>query len=263
MMTENNSIDDSMVEVRCYFVRHKNALAVRANFSQIYMDHYIHLLENQIKTDQLNDQNLKDALAGCALHLASRPWDEVSAWTIHFSNPLINIFVTGNSNERNLIGRIFTEGIKDDQKNLFIAQINNFPKEPRRSVIEFDPENSIFKIIENYYLQSEQRLGRFFKYSEEEFVFISAQPDCDEEWLTSLSDSDIKKLDSDEELSLLEKRFYRYHCGCSKERILRALRSATREEVFGDKESISIECPRCAKDIPLNIKEFDEMKIDT
>ena len=116
-MTENNSIDDSMVEVRCYFVRHKNALAVRANFSQIYMDHYIHLLENQIKTDQLNDQNLKDALAGCALHLASRPWDEVSAWTIHFSNPLINIFVTGNSNERNLIGRIFI-----NHENHFMVQ---------------------------------------------------------------------------------------------------------------------------------------------
>ena len=76
--------------------------------------------------------------------------------------------------------------------------------------------------------------------------------------------SDIDKyLDSDEELSLLEKRFYRYHCGCSKERILRALRSASREEVFGDKEFISIECPRCAKGIPLNVKEFDEMKKDT
>ena len=259
-MKENNLSEDSMVEVRCYFVRHKNALAVRANFSQIYMDHYLHLLENQIKLEQENDQKLKDALAGCALHLASRPWGEVSAWTIHFADPLINIFVTGNSNERNLIVRVFTENIRDDQKNLFIAQINNFPKEPRRSVIEFDPNNSMFKIIENYYLQSEQRLARFFNYSEEEFVFISAQPDCDEEWVSSLSDSKIKTLDKDEDLSLLEKRYYHYHCGCTKERILRALMNAKKEEVFGEEESISIECPRCAKRIPITVREFEEMK---
>ena len=55
-MTENNLSEDSMVEVRCYFVRHRNALAVRANFSPIYMDHYLHLLENQIKLEQENDQ---------------------------------------------------------------------------------------------------------------------------------------------------------------------------------------------------------------
>ena len=54
-------------------------------------------LATQIQ-EQENDQKLKDALAGCALHLASRPWGEVSAWTIHFADPLINIFVTGNFN---------------------------------------------------------------------------------------------------------------------------------------------------------------------
>ena len=62
---------------------------------------------------------------------------------LFISNPLINIFVTGNSNERNL-GEYLLRVLKMIKK-IFIAQINNFPKEPRRSVIEFDPENSIFK----------------------------------------------------------------------------------------------------------------------
>ena len=259
-MTEKISPEDSMIEVRCYFVRHKNALVVRADFSQLYMDHYLHLLENQIKIESENDQKLKDALAGCALHLASRPWDEVSAWTIHFSKPLVNIFVTGNSIDKNLIGRVFTKDIKDDKKNLFIAQVNNFPKEPRRSVIEFNIKDSIFKIIEEYYQQSEQRLARFFSYSEEEFVFISAQPDCDEDWLKSLTDEQIKNLDQDEELSLLEKRYYRYHCGCSKERFLRALINTDKEEIFGNRKTISIECPRCAQKIILNVADFEQMK---
>ena len=126
--------------------------------------------------------------------------------------------------------------------------------------IEFNIKDSIFKIIEEYYQQSEQRLARFFSYSEEEFVFISAQPDCDKAWLKSLTDEQIKKLDQDEELSLLEKRYYRYHCGCSKERFLRALINTDKEEIFGNRETISIECPRCAQKIPLNVEDFEQMK---
>ena len=36
--------------------------------------------------------------------------------------------------------------------------------------------------------------------------------------------------------------------------------NANKEEVFGEEKSISIECPRCAKRIPINVKEFEEMK---
>ena len=258
-MENNNAQEENSVEVRCYFVRHRNALAVRGNFGPVYMDHYLHLMQHQITTSPDNDQKLKDALAGIALHLASRPWDEVSAWTIHFCEPLMNLFVTGNSNEGNIIGRLFTEGIKDDKKNLFITQINNFPKEPRRSAIDFKSSSNIFQIIQEYYLQSEQRTARFFNYSEEEFVFISAQPDCDEDWLLSLNDEAIRNLDKDEELSLLEKRYYSYRCGCSKERITNALATASKEEILGDKESVNIECPRCAATTIISAKDLDQM----
>ncbi|MEC9327852.1 MAG: Hsp33 family molecular chaperone HslO [Verrucomicrobiota bacterium] len=259
-MENKNSQDENSIEVRCYFVRHRNALAVRGNFGPIYMDHYLHLMQHQIRTNPDNDQKLKDALAGIALHLASRPWDEVSAWTIHFSDPLMNLFVTGNSNEGNIIGRTFTKGIRDDKRNLFITQINNFPKEPRRSAIDFKASASIFQIIQEYYKQSEQRLVKFFNYSEEEFVFISAQPECDEDWLLSLNDEAIRSLDKDEELSLLEKRHYSYRCGCTKERIITALATTSKDEVLGNKESVNIECPRCAAITVISSKDFDQMK---
>ena len=100
-MTEKNTQDESAIEVRCYFVRRRNALSVRADFDQIYLDHYLHLMQHEIRTEPTNDQKMKDALAACTLHLASRPWTEVSAWTLHFTNPLMNLFVTGNSNEEN------------------------------------------------------------------------------------------------------------------------------------------------------------------
>ena len=259
-MENKNAQDEDSIEVRCYFVRHRNALAVRGNFGPVYMDHYLHLMQHQIRTNPDNDQKLKDALAGIALHLASRPWDEVSAWTIHFSDPLMNLFVTGNSNEGNIIGRTFTEGIRKDKRNLFITQINNFPKEPRRSAIDFKPSASIFQIIQEYYKQSEQRLAKFFNYSEEEFVFISAQPECDEDWLLSLNDESIRSLDKDEELNLLEKRHYSYRCGCTKERIITALETASKDEVLGNKESVNIECPRCAAITVISAKDFDQMK---
>ena len=259
-MENKNAQDEDSIEVRCYFVRHRNALAVRGNFGPVYMNHYLHLMQHQIRTNPDDDQKLKDALAGIALHLASRPWDEVSAWTIHFSDPLMNLFVTGNSNEGNIIGRTFTEGIREDKRNLFITQINNFPKEPRRSAIDFKPSASIFQIIQEYYKQSEQRLAKFFNYSEEEFVFISAQPECDEDWLLSLNDESIRSLDKDEELSLLEKRHYSYRCGCTKERIITALATASKDEVLGNKESVNIECPRCAAITVISAKDFDQMK---
>ena len=259
-MENKNAQDEDSIEVRCYFVRHRNALAVRGNFGPVYMDHYLHLMQHQIRTNPDNDQKLKDALACIVLHLASRPWDEVSAWTIHFSDPLMNLFVTGNSNEGNIIGRTFTEGIRKDKRNLFITQINNFPKEPRRSAIDFKPSASIFQIIQEYYKQSEQRLAKFFNYSEEEFVFISAQPECDEDWLLSLNDESIRSLDKDEELSLLEKRHYSYRCGCTKERIITALATASKDEVLGNKESVTIECPRCAAITTISAKDLDQMK---
>ncbi|MEE3176043.1 MAG: Hsp33 family molecular chaperone HslO, partial [Verrucomicrobiota bacterium] len=172
----------------------------------------------------------------------------------------MNLFVTGNSNEGNIIGRTFTEGIRDDKRNLFINQINNFPKEPRRSAIDFKASASIFQIIQEYKKQSEQRLVKFFNYSEEEFVFISAQPECDEDWLLSLNDEAIRSLDKDEELSLLEKRHYSYRCGCTKERIITALATTSKDEVLGNKESVNIECPRCAAITVISSKDFDQMK---
>ena len=251
---------ESNIEARCYFVRNRNALAVRADFAPAYLDHYLHLMQHEIKIDPEHDRKLKEALAACTLHLASRPWNEVSAWTIHFGQLHLNLFVTGNSKEENVIGRVFNEDIKNDGKNLFIAQINDFPKEPRRSVIEFDPNDTMFDITEKFYRKSEQRLARFFSHSEEDFVLISAQPQCDEQWLNSLDNETIRSLDGNEELSLLETRRYRYHCGCSPERVLPKLTSVTAVEIFGDNDTVSIDCPRCAARFRITRGDFEEIK---
>jgi len=52
-----------------------------------------------------------------------------------------------------------------------------------------------------------------------------------------------------EELGQLEKRVYRWHCGCNQKRMLEVLAPVFREDadgLFAGQEKIEIQCPRCA-----------------
>jgi molecular chaperone Hsp33 len=114
-------------------------------------------------------------------------------------------------------------------------------------MIEID-QLDLFRMGEHYYEQSEQRPGRFFRYDEEDIVLVTAQPECDLEWLNGLDEEKIRNIDETEELSLLEKRSYRFGCGCSQARILPVIASMSGDsidEIFGGDEVIPAACPRC------------------
>jgi molecular chaperone Hsp33 len=259
-MEAEHATEDSFAEVRCYFVRGRNALVARADFGPVYIDHYLHLMQHGLKPEPGHDERMKDALAACALHLASRPWAEVSAWTLHFGGDKpFNLFATGDSRLENVVSRVFTQDVRTDLQDLFVTQINEHPKEPRRSVVEFDPDHDVFEIVEGYYAKSEQRLSRFFRHGPEDFVMVTAQPDCDESWLLGLDDDSIRELDQNETLSLLEKRRYRYDCGCTLERLLPALARVSADELFGEDEVIHIDCPRCAANYRVERGMLDEL----
>lgn len=245
--------EDTRIEVRSYFVRERNALAVRADLGPLYMDHYLHLMQHSLRLQPDIDQLLKDALGAITLHLASRPWDEITAWTVNLKDPLCNLFVTGSSRSEGVAGRAFTEDVKADGQSRFIAQIREGDSGTRQSIVEFQGSD-FFSIVEHFFAQSEQRLARLFRHSEETFVMVTAQPDCDEDWMRSLTDESIRELDKTETLSLLESRFYRFHCGCDLDRILPTMASLTPDliaELFSDSETIPIQCPRCAARFPL------------
>ena len=71
----------SQLDLKCYFVRHRNALLVRGDFSGLFMDYYIHLMDIGVKHPPELDRMLKEALVGVTMHCASRPWNERHAWT--------------------------------------------------------------------------------------------------------------------------------------------------------------------------------------
>ena len=218
---------------------------VRADFAPLYVDYYLHLMQHGIKHRVDHDDYLKDALAAFALHMVSRPWKERTAWTVHFQEPFLNVFVTGSCLNESVIGRVFTRDIKDMATSLFYSQAHEAPKPPRQSVVEFEG-GTFFEIVERYYQESEQRPARYFRFGEEDMVMVTAQPDCDEEWFDSLDDEAIRELDQVEELSLLEKRKFRFACGCDAERIVNILASMEGEDLFSDEDAITADCPRCA-----------------
>lgn len=240
------------LEVRTYFVRGRNALVARAEFGELYVDYYLHLSQFKYRHDPAHDLMLKDALAAVTLHCASRPWNESTAWTFHFSDPLLNLFVTGDNSRGSVVGQLFTEKVKEDGKNLLMSDIvRGDPRRgyqpARRSVVEL-PEADVFRAVERYYEQSEQRPARLFRHSEEDLVMVTAHPDCDMPWFESLTDETIRTMDKTEEISLLEKRFYRWDCGCNEQRMMAVLAPSFRnnpEDLFGTDPALRMSCPRC------------------
>ena len=245
----NESAADALnvLETRSYFVRQRNALAVRAEFGPMYEDYYLHWLQHGIRFPVDADVVLKDALAALVLHLASRPQDEVVAWTVNFQKPLLSLFVTGASRPGNVVGRVWTEGVRVAPMGLFCAETRTARDDQRRSNVEF-ASGDFFAAVEAYYAQSEQRLARLFRHGPEDFVMITAQPECDLDWLATLDDDAVRKLDSSEELSLLETRRYQFDCGCTADLIagrLAMLSAADRAAMFEGDESVRVDCPRC------------------
>lgn len=235
------------IEVRCYFVRERNALVVRGQFTPVYTDYYLHLMQHGIRYEPEQDATLKAGLAALTLHLSSRPRNEAVAWTMSWQNPRQNLFVTGSNRQGNVTGRVFTEDVQERDRDLLFSQASVSGQQARQSMVEIDSLDP-FRVGEILYEQSEQRPGRYFRFDEEDFVLVTAQPDCDVEWLEGLDDEGIRALDEKESLSLLETRHHRFDCGCSQDRIFPIIADMSGEAVdsiFGGEEAIPTGCPRC------------------
>jgi molecular chaperone Hsp33 len=234
--------------IESIYVRHRNALMVRGHFPDLYTDYYLHLMEHGIRHPGVLDQMLKDALAALTLHLVARPWAETIAWTVNLRAPRINLFVTGASLTESVTGRIFTEDVREPDRNFFYAQTTTTEgAEPSLSTMEVTGNDPI-DWIGQFYANSEQRPARCFRLDDENFVLIAAQPDCDLAWLESLDATTAAAIPTSEETTLLETRKFRFFCGCNLQRILPILGGwqGRLDELFHGDDQITLQCPRCA-----------------
>lgn len=240
--------DNSGHEVRTHFVRNRNVLIARADFSELYVDYYLHAGDHKIHLEPAFDAMFKRALAAFTLHCASRPWQEMTAWTMNFQEPLVNIFLTGDNETGAVTGRVFTQDVKKAEKNVFYADIIRTGQSKRRSAINFDGADP-FVAVEAFYVQSEQRAGKFFQLGDDEFALVSEHPDCDKAWFETLTVETVRDLEKVETLNLMEKRIERWHCGCNQQRMMSVLAPVMRQDstgLFGAEEKLEMLCPRCA-----------------
>jgi molecular chaperone Hsp33 len=235
------------VMVSTWFVRDRNALLARASFSNLYLEYYLHQGQHGYQHTPAHDLLIKDAIAALTLHCASRPWNESWAWTVHWHEPLLNLFVTGDNPQGTVVGQLFEENVKDDGRNLFIAVVARQNREPRKSATDFTGMD-LFAIVEQFYVQSEQRPARYFRCGDEEIALITAQPDCDFEWLEGLEADAVRDLGEVEILGALEERAYRWECGCTEERMFAVLMPLMRDDpdaLFLGEPALRMSCPRC------------------
>src|SRR5215207_9293019 len=190
---------DAGLEVRTYFVRERNALLARAEFGELFVDYYLHLSANQIKVAPEHDTMFKRALAAFTLHSASRPRNELTAWTINFQQPLVNLFLTGDNGTGAVTGRIFDENVKEGPQNLFFADVVRDAQPTRRSAVTFSGSDPIVA-VETFYAKSEQRGARYFQLAEEDFALLTEHPDCDLAWFRDLTPDKVRDLDKRETL---------------------------------------------------------------
>lgn len=233
-------------KVESIFVRHRNCLLVRGQFTPVFTDYYLHLMEHKLRYEEKMDAKLKDLLAVLTLHLTARPWAETIAWTVNLRAPRVNYFATGSSTFESITGRLFTKEIREPDRNLLYSQTSVAGHEPRTTTVDVETNDPI-DWVEHYYQQSEQRPARCFHLGDENYALVAAQPDYDEGWFAELDAEKVVGITESEPTKVLETRKFRFNCGCSKERILPTLASwrDRLDELFHDEDKIAVNCPRC------------------
>ncbi len=233
--------------VESIFIRQRNILMIRANFTDIFTDHYLHLADHGLKYAPDLDHKLKELLVALTLHSVARPWSEIHAWTVNLRAPRVNFFATASSTHENVVGRVFTEDVREPPQNLLYTQVTDSSFEARRSTIALETENP-FDWLQHLYDQSEQRPGKIFELPDENFVLLATQPGYDQEWWEGLTTNSVAAFAETEDLSPLETRFFHFFCGCNLERIMPALSvwQDNLDELFEGADHVTVQCPRCA-----------------
>ena len=240
---------DSGAVVTVDFIRHRNVLLVRADLTPLFTDYYLHLADQHLRYPSTQAAIFKEALVAGVLHAAARPLNEHLAWSLNFQAPRLNVFLAMDNEDCTITGRLFTENVKVAERNTFYS--DNVPRrgaETRRSVINFIGNDPLLAATD-YYAQSEQCPVRYFHLGNDDYALLVSHPDYDAPWFNAVAAAGVSALAQAEILTRIEQRLYRWHCGCTQSKILGAIAPAFRADpvgIFGEAESIRVECPRCA-----------------
>ncbi len=246
--------------VRRYLDDENDLLVVRADFESLFAGYLDHVRRWEKEPDPLGQTFMRQGLGASVLHLSCRPPGENVGWTIHVQKPPTNLFLTGDTTENIITGRLYTEHVKvDDQGSRMFVQMSRAGSVPMQSTVGVEGLD-ILQFFEQYYRQSEQTPARIFEVTDTEYVMLQALPEADDEWLDSL-DRDQAIGVAEDELTELDVLTFRYECGCSPNRMVGVMRELFREkpeELFRGEGGVEISCPRCGRRWWIDRPTFDD-----
>lgn len=213
----------------------------------MFMDFYLHSGRNGVVLAAGADEKLKYLVAAISLHAATRPRAETCAWTVHLDDERMNIFAVAENPTGRVTGQVLTDNVKDTGISVLHAETAGPSGVRRRSSVEFSGSDT-FVAAEAYFERSEQRPARFFELGGDEFAVLAAQPDCDLPWRRGIDADGVRALAADDSRAPLETRSYVFDCGCTPDRIARAIWPAVQGDLdglFGPGSHINVSCPRC------------------
>lgn len=244
--------------IRRYVDREHDLLIARGDFGAMFAAYLDHARRWDDEPDGLSQTFMRQGLGAAALHLASRPKGESVGWTIQIHRPPTNVFLTGDSSEAIVTGRVFTRNVRPADHSRMYVQTSRAAGHPSGSTIEVFGLD-ILEMFERYYKQSVQTPARFVEISDDSFLMLLALPDADREWLERLSREEAIGV-AEDDVKPLGETVFRFQCGCNPERMLEVVRKLFREdpaELFRGDEGVEISCPRCGRRWWIDRQQFD------
>jgi molecular chaperone Hsp33 len=191
---------------------------------------------------------MRQGLAAGTLHLACSPKDEMVGWTINLLRPPLNLFLTGQSGEQTITGRVFTENVRTADASRMFVETRNPSNLMTQSTIEVDGFD-VLSFFEQFYNRSEQKSARFFEATETEFVMLLGLPGVDWAAISALSREEGLAL-ADQVPRFLDERVFRFLCGCNFETIREVIGTLFHDkldQLFQGEEGVEVFCPRCGR----------------
>lgn len=247
-MTDAGSDRVGEATVRRFIDREHDVLVTVGDFGPLFDAYLEHVRRWESVPDGLSQTIMRQGLGAAVLHLSGRPRGEVVGWTIHLNQPPTNVFLTGDSGELTVTGRIFTDQVDPMEASRLYVQISRDGAKPIQSMVEVKGLD-VLLIFEQYYALSEQIPARFFEVTDRKFVMFLGLPETDLAWLRRLTRYDALGI-AEDDLADMGRSTYRFLCGCTAEKILEVVRSMFRddpEELFRGDQGVEIFCPRCGR----------------
>lgn len=220
----------------------------RGQFEGIYDGYLDHARDLGRLPEDAALQLMRKTLAAATLQLSLLPPDQFCSWTFNFDELRLNLFVAGDNNEFQITGRVHQENVKTVGVSRFFYESQRPNHQPARSVVDFKGVD-VIEAFREYYRRSLQTRATIFELADDDFLLIQGLPNVDVDWFEGL-DADSARAMVESGLEPIERRCYRFACGCDIKRIIDAVRgmySGRIEELFGDQDLVDIQCPRCGR----------------